>query len=277
MGIKKVKPVTPGRRHATYLDNAELTTDKPCKALLVPAKKHSGRNNQGKVTARHRGGGVKRMYRVIDFQRSKDGIRGTVASIEYDPNRSANIALIEYEDKEKRYIIAPQELFVGMSVMSGDTAGIKVGNATTLERIPVGTLVHNIELSPGKGGQLVRSAGLSAQIVGKEKGYAIIKIPSGELRLIHLQCRATIGEIGNEDYSNISLGKAGRSRYLGRRPKVRGTAMSPEDHPHGGGEGRSPAGMNPKTKWGKLAYGVKTRTNKRTTRFILRSRKNKRA
>lgn len=237
-------------------------------------KKHSGRNHQGRITVRHRGGGHKRLYRIIDFKRDKIGIPGKVIAIEYDPNRSARIALIQYADGEKRYIIAPLGLKVGDTVMSGPDAEIKVGNALPLANIPVGTFIHNIELYPGRGGQLVRAAGTAAQILAKEGDYAQVKLPSGEIRLINLKCMATIGQVGNVDHANIRLGKAGRKRWLGWRPTVRGSAMSPRDHPHGGGEGRAPIGLpHPKTPWGKCALGKKTRRNKLTDKFIIKRRK----
>ncbi|GAB7387293.1 50S ribosomal protein L2 [Bacillaceae bacterium] len=275
MGIKKYKPTSPGRRQMTVSTFEEITTDKPEKSLLVPLKKHAGRNNQGKITVRHRGGGHKRMYRIIDFKRDKDGIPGRVATIEYDPNRSANIALIHYADGEKRYIIAPHGLKVGDTVMSGPDADIKVGNALPLENIPVGTVIHNIELRPGKGGQLVRAAGAEAQLLGKDGDYAIIRLTSGEIRMIRKECRATIGQVGNLDHELINIGKAGRARWLGIRPTVRGSVMNPNDHPHGGGEGRAPIGRkSPVTPWGKPTLGYKTRKkNKPSDKYIIRRRK----
>ncbi|MDT7960392.1 MAG: 50S ribosomal protein L2 [Armatimonadota bacterium] len=274
MGIKKWKPITPGRRFMQTSTYEEITKDEPEKSLTVGLRKTGGRNNMGRVTARHRGGGNKRLYRIIDFKRDKDGIPAKVVAIEYDPNRSARIALLEYEDGEKRYILAPVGLEVGATVMSGPNADILPGNALPLRNIPVGTLVHNIELYPGKGGQLVRSAGAAAQILAKEGNYATLRMPSGEIRLIHLSCRATIGQVGNLDHENEVWGKAGKSRWMGRRPHVRGSAMTPRDHPHGGGEGKAPIGLpHPKTPWGKPALGVKTRRNKRTNRFILKRRK----
>jgi large subunit ribosomal protein L2 len=274
MGIKKWKPITPGRRFMQTSTYEEITKDEPEKSLTVGLRKTGGRNNMGRVTARHRGGGNKRLYRIIDFKRDKDGIPAKVVAIEYDPNRSARIALLEYEDGEKRYILAPVGLEVGATVMSGPDADILPGNALPLRNIPVGTLVHNIELYPGKGGQLVRSAGAAAQILAKEGNYATLRMPSGEIRLIHLSCRATIGQVGNLDHENEVWGKAGKSRWMGRRPHVRGSAMTPRDHPHGGGEGKAPIGLpHPKTPWGKPALGVKTRRNKRTNRFILKRRK----
>jgi large subunit ribosomal protein L2 len=274
MGIKKWKPTSPGRRFMQTSTYEEITKDEPEKSLTVGLRKTGGRNNMGRVTARHRGGGNKRLYRIIDFKRNKDGIAAKVVAIEYDPNRSARIALLQYEDGEKRYILAPVGLEVGATVMSGPDADILPGNALPLQNIPVGTLVHNIELNPGKGGQLVRSAGAAAQILAKEGNYATLRMPSGEMRLIHLSCRATVGQVGNLDHENEVWGKAGKSRWMGRRPHVRGSAMTPRDHPHGGGEGKAPIGLpHPKTPWGKPALGVKTRRNKRTSRFILKRRK----
>lgn len=276
MAIKKYKPTSNGRRNMTSLDFSELTTDKPEKTLLEPIHRKGGRNNQGRTTIRHRGGGHKRQYRIIDFKRVKDGIPGRVATIEYDPNRSANIALIHYFDGEKRYILAPKNLKVGMEIMSGPEADIKVGNALPLANIPVGTVVHNIELKPGKGGQLVRSAGTSAQVLGKEgTKYVLVRLNSGEVRMILATCRATVGQVGNEQHELVTIGKAGRSRWLGKRPHVRGSVMNPNDHPHGGGEGRTPIGRkSPVTPWGKPTLGYKTRkkTNK-SDKFIVRSRK----
>jgi len=273
--VKSFKPTSPGRRQMTVLTYEEITTDRPEKSLLVPLKKHAGRNNQGRITVRHRGGGHKRMYRIIDFKRNKDGVPGRVATIEYDPNRTAFIALIHYADGEKRYIIAPKGLKVGDVIMSGPDADIKVGNALPLENIPVGTLIHNIELKPGKGGQLVRAAGTSAQLLGKEDKYAVVRLASGEVRRILKTCRATIGTVSNEDHELVNIGKAGRSRWLGRRPAVRGSAMNPVDHPHGGGEGKAPIGRkSPVTPWGKPTLGYKTRKkNNPTDKFIIRRRK----
>jgi len=252
----------------------EITKKRPESALIEPLRKRAGRNNQGKITTRHRGGGHKRFYRIIDFKRNKIGIPGKVQAIEYDPNRSARIALIAYSDGEKRYIIAPVGVKVGDVLGSGPDADIRVGNALPLTTIPLGTQVHNVELEIGRGGVLVRSAGTSAQLIAKEGAYATLRMPSGETRQIHIRCMATIGQVGNADHQNIRIGKAGRSRWLGRRPTVRGSVMNPRDHPHGGGEGKSPRGMStPKTKWGKPAHGVKTRNNKRTDRFIVRRRK----
>ncbi|MDQ0177355.1 50S ribosomal protein L2 [Bacillus chungangensis] len=275
MAIKKYKPTSNGRRGMTVSDFAEITTNKPEKSLLAPLKKKAGRNNQGKLTVRHHGGGHKRQYRVIDFRRNKDGIPGRVATIEYDPNRSANIALIHYHDGEKRYILAPKNLKVGMDIFSGPDADIKVGNALPLANIPVGTFIHNIELKPGKGGQLVRSAGVSAQVLGKEGKYVLVRLASGEVRMILATCRATVGQVGNEQHELINIGKAGRSRWLGKRPTVRGSVMNPNDHPHGGGEGRTPIGRkSPVSPWGKPTLGYKTRkkTNK-SDKFIVRRRK----
>jgi len=274
MGIKKFKPTSPGRRQMTVLTFEEITKVEPEKALTVPLKKTGGRNAMGRQTVRHRGGGHKRLYRIIDFKRNKDGVPAKVAAIEYDPNRSANIALLHYADGEKRYILAPNGLKVGDKVVSGPDADIKVGNALPLRNIPVGTTIHNIELRPGKGGQIVRSAGASAQLMAKEGDYAHVRLPSGEVRLIHLSCRATIGQVGNLDHENITLGKAGRSRWLGIRPTVRGAAMNPVDHPHGGGEGRAPVGRKyPVSPWGKIAIGGKTRKKKPSDKMIVRKRK----
>ncbi|WP_408955505.1 50S ribosomal protein L2 [Natroniella sp. ANB-PHB2] len=272
MAIKKFKPTTPARRYMTVDSFEEVTTDKPEKSLLKPLKKTGGRNANGRITVRHRGGGHKRMYRIIDFKRDKDGIPAKVATIEYDPNRSARIALLHYADGEKRYIIAPKGLKVGDEVLSGSEADIVVGNALPLENIPVGTVIHNVEMKPGKGGQMVRSAGAQAQIMAKEGKYAHIQLPSGEVRLINLTCKATIGQVGNVEHENITIGKAGRSRWLGRRPSVRGTAMNPHDHPHGGGEGKKPAGRQPVTPWGQPTIGKKTRKPKASDKMIIRSR-----
>ena len=275
MAIKHFRPVTPGQRKKSTLVNTELTKTAPEKSLLKVAKKNAGRNNTGKITVRHQGGGVKRKYRVIDFKRNKFDIVGTVASIEYDPNRSANIALINYADGEKRYIIAPKGLKVNDKVVSGEKVDIKVGNACPLMNIPVGTVIHNIELTLGKGGQIARSAGQSAQILGREDKYVMVRLSSGETRKILGTCMATIGEVGNEDFSLVRLGKAGRTRYLGIRPTVRGSVMNPNDHPHGGGEGRAPIGRKgPVTPWGKPALGYKTRKNKKySDKLIVRRRK----
>jgi large subunit ribosomal protein L2 len=277
MAIKVYKPTSPGRRGMSVSTFEEITQTEPQRSLLRPLRKRSGRNNQGRVTVRHRGGGHKRAYRVIDFKRDKDGVPGRVTTIEYDPNRSARIALVTYADGEKRYIIAPLGLRVGDSVMSGPNADIRPGNALPLADITVGSLIHNIELQSGKGGQLVRSAGTSAQLLAKEGKYAQVRLPSGEVRLIHQRCMATIGQVGNTEHSNIRLGKAGRRRHLGWRPAVRGSAMSPRDHPHGGGEGRAPIGMpSPKSPWGKPTLGAKTRRNKRTDKWIVRRRRKRR-
>ncbi|RAZ65895.1 50S ribosomal protein L2 [Planococcus maitriensis] len=275
MGIRKYKPTTNGRRNMTTSDFAEITTNKPEKSLLQPTKRKGGRNNQGKITVRHHGGGHKRQYRVIDFKRNKDGIPGRVATIEYDPNRSANIALIHYADGEKRYILAPKGVQVGTQIMSGPEADIKAGNALPLLNIPMGSTIHNIELKPGGGGQLVRSAGASAQVLGKEGKYVTVRLQSGEVRMILATCRATIGAVGNEQHELINIGKAGRNRWKGNRPTVRGSVMNPNDHPHGGGEGRSPIGRkSPMSPWGKPTLGYKTRkkTNK-SDKFIVRRRK----
>ena len=274
MAIKVYKAITNGRRNMTSLDFAEITTNKPEKSLLAPLPKKAGRNNQGKITVRHHGGGHKKQYRIIDFKRNKDNVPAKVATIEYDPNRSANIALLHYVDGEKRYIIAPKEFKVGQIVVSGETADIKVGNALPLANIPVGTLIHNIELKPGKGGQLVRSAGASAQVLGKEGKYVLVRLKSGEVRMILATCRATIGEVGNEQHGLVNIGKAGRTRWLGKRPTVRGSVMNPNDHPHGGGEGRTSIGRkSPMSPWGKPTLGKKTRSKKaRSNKFIVRAR-----
>ena len=272
MAVKTYKPMTNGTRGMSKLVNDEITKTTPEKSLVVTLTKKGGRNNQGKITVRHRGGGAKRKYRIIDFKRNKDGIEGKVASIEYDPNRSANIALINYADGEKRYILAPKGLEVGQKIVSGEVTDIQIGNALALQNIPEGTFIHNIELYPGKGGQLVRAAGTSAQILGKEGKYVIIRLTSKEVRQILGTCRATIGVGGNEDYGLVKLGKAGRNRWKGIRPTVRGSVMNPNDHPHGGGEGKSPIGHDaPRTPWGKRALGVKTRNNKKaSTKLIVR-------
>ena len=276
MSVRNYKPNTPGQRKRSTLVNEEITKSTPEKSLVVSLKKNGGRNNQGRITVRHQGGGAKRQYRIIDFKRNKFDIPGTVASIEYDPNRTANIALINYNDGEKRYIIAPKKLSVGDVIVSGETADIKVGNALPIMNIPVGTMIHNIELRPGKGGELARSAGASAQILGREGNYVMVRLSSGEQRLILGTCYATIGEVGNEDQSLVRLGKAGRSRHLGIRPTVRGSVMNPNDHPHGGGEGRAPIGRKgPVTPWGKPALGYKTRKNKASDKFIVRRRNSK--
>lgn len=275
MPIKSFKPTSPGRRQMTVSTFEEITKVEPEKSLTRILKKHSGRNNQGRITVRHRGGGHKRLFRMIDFKRDKDGVPAKVVSIEYDPNRSANIALLSYADGEKRYILAPNGLAVGQTVVSGPEADIKIGNALALKDIPVGSILHNIELKPQKGAQLVRSAGGSAQLMAKEGNYASIRMPSGEVRLIHVNCKATIGQVGNHDHENITIGKAGRSRWKGIRPENRGVVMNPVDHPHGGGEGRSPIGRkNPVTPWGKPAIGGKTRKKKNPTdKFIVKPRK----
>lgn len=274
MGIKKYNPYTPSRRHMTGSTFEEITKKTPEKSLVVSLKKHSGRNNQGKITVRHRGGGSKIKYRMIDFKRNKDGVPGKVVAIEYDPNRSANIALVQYVDGEKRYILSPNGLKVGHKVMSGSEAEIRIGNALQLKDIPVGSSIHNIELKPGKGGQLVRSAGNVAQLMAKEGNFATLRLPSGEMRLVPILCKATIGQVGNIDHELITVGKAGRKRHMGIRPTVRGSVMNPNDHPHGGGEGRAPVGRpSPMTPWGKPALGYKTRKkNKHSNKYIIRKR-----
>lgn len=272
MPVRQYKPTSPGRRGMSVSTFEEITKTKPEKSLTVPLKKHSGRNNQGKITTRHRGGGAKRAYRIIDFKRNKLGVPARVAAIEYDPNRSARIALLFYRDGEKRYIIAPVGLKVGDTVVSGPDADIRTGNALPLKNIPTGTTIHNIELEPGRGGQMARGAGVGAQLMAKEGDYALLRLPSGEQRRVHILCMATIGQVGNVDHENVHIGKAGRSRHMGRRPTVRGSVMNPRDHPHGGGEGRSPIGGQPQTPWGKPALGYKTRHNKRTDKFIVRRR-----
>lgn len=275
MAIRGLKSNTNGQRNMSYLKSDEITKTTPEKSLVVPKKKTDGRNDQGKITVRHRGGGVKRKYRLVDFKRVKDGITAIVSSIEYDPNRSANIALINYKDGTKSYILAPKGLKVGDVVESGENVDIKVGNTLPIMNIPVGTFIHNVELKPGKGGQLVRSAGAGAQILGREDKYVLIRLASGETRKILGTCRATIGVIGNEDYSLVKVGKAGRTRYMGIRPTVRGSVMNPNDHPHGGGEGRAPIGRSgPMTPWGKPALGLKTRKNKKeSNKYIVTRRK----
>ena len=272
MPIRNYKPTSPGRRGMSVSTFEEITRSKPERSLLRKQVSKAGRNNQGRITSRHRGGGVKQRYRIIDFKRNKFGVPAKVFSIEYDPNRSARIALLHYVDGEKRYIIAPNGLKVGDRVMSGPDAEIRVGNALPLKNIPTGTVIHNIELYVGKGGQIVRSAGAAAQLMAKEGDYAQVRLPSGEQRLVNINCMATIGQVGNLDHENISIGKAGRSRYLGRRPHVRGSVMNPVDHPHGGGEGRAPIGGQPQTPWGQPAMGFRTRHNKRTDKFIVRRR-----
>lgn len=271
MPIRKYKPTSPGRRQMSVSTFEEITKKEPEKSLIEPLKKHAGRNNIGRITVRHRGGGNKRFYRIIDFKRNKHGIPAKVAAIEYDPNRSARIALLFYADGEKRYILAPLGLKVGDTVMSGPDAPIRTGNALPLRNIPVGTQIHNIELRIGAGGQLVRSAGAAAQLMAKAGNYAQIRMPSGEVRLVHLDCMATLGQVGNVDHENVVIGKAGRNRHMGRRPVVRGSVMNPRDHPHGGGEGKAPIGGQPKTKWGKPAFR-RTRHNKRTDKMIVRRR-----
>lgn len=276
MAIINYKPRTPGTRGMSKLDYKELTTSKPEKSLLTPLQNEGGRNNQGKITVRHQSGGEKRKYRLIDFKRDKDGIKGKVATIEYDPNRSANIALINYVDGEKRYIIAPKGLEVGMFIESGNAADIVVGNALPIKLIPVGTVIHNIELSPGKGGQLIRAAGTSAQILGREERYVLVRLKSGEVRRILGVCRATIGEVGNEFHELVKIGKAGRKRHMGVRPTVRGSVMNPVDHPHGGGEGKQPVGHpSPLTPWGKCALGKITRKHKLPSDKLIVRRRNK--
>ncbi len=273
MAIKLYKPTTPSRRGMTGYTFEEITRDEPEKSLVVPLPEKAGRNVRGKITVRHRGGGHKRLYRIIDFRRDKVGIPARVDSIEYDPNRSARIALLVYADGEKRYILAPMGLAVNDTVMSGPGAEVRVGNALPLENIPLGTMIHNIELYKGRGGQLVRAAGTAAQLLAKEGEYVQVRLPSGEVRMIRKECMATIGQVSNVDHANIKLGKAGRKRWLGFRPTTRGSAMTPRDHPHGGGEGKAPVGMpGPKTPWGKPALGYKTRRNKRTDKYIVRRR-----
>lgn len=277
MAIKTYKPVTSGRRNMTSLTYEEITTNKPEKSLVAKKSKNGGRNNQGVITTRHHGGGHKQKYRIIDFKRNKDNVPGKVATIEYDPNRSANIALINYVDGEKRYILAPKGLEVGMEIISGENADIKVGNALPMGNMPEGTVIHNIEMQPGKGGQIARSAGVSAQILGKEDKYVIVRLASGEVRKLLSVCRATVGVVGNEDHGLVNYGKAGRMRWKGVRPTVRGSVMNPNDHPHGGGEGRTSIGRKaPMTPWGKKAMGVKTRKNKKaSTKLIVRRRNGK--
>ena len=277
MAIKIYKPTSPGRRGMSVSTFEEVTRSRPERSLVVGLRKRAGRNNEGRVTVRHRGGGNKRLYRVIDFKRNKIGIPGRVASIEYDPNRSARIALVVYADGEKRYILAPLDLKVGVQLLAGPTAEMRVGNALPLRNIPLGTMIHNIEMYPGRGGQMVRSAGAAAQLMAKEGAYVTVRLPSGEMRRVLTECMATIGQVGNTDHANINYGKAGRKRWLGWRPTVRGVAMDPNSHPHGGGEGRSPVGMpGPKTPWGKPALGYRTRVNKRTDQYIVRRRSKKR-
>ena len=275
MGIKRFKAYTPSRRNMTVSDYAEVTKKTPEKSLLAKKKKNAGRNSYGRITVRHQGGGNRQKYRIIDFKRRKDNMEATVIGIEYDPNRSANIALIQYEDGEKAYILAPQGLTDGDKVVSGETVDIKAGNCMPIDSIPVGTLIHNIELNPGQGGKLVRTAGQSAQLMAKEGKYATLRLPSGEMRKVLAKCRATIGVIGNTDHENVKIGKAGRKRHMGWRPEVRGSVMNPVDHPHGGGEGRAPVGhAGPMTPWGKPALGYKTRNKKKSTnKFIVKRRK----
>jgi len=274
MGIKKFKPTTPSRRHMTMMSFDEITKTEPEKSLTVSLKSSGGRNATGRLTVRHKGGGHKRLYRVVDFKRIKDDIPAVVAAIEYDPNRSANIALLHYADGAKAYILAPNNLKVGDKVISGAKADIKTGNTLALKDIPVGSLIHNIELRPGKGGQMARSAGTVAQLMAKEGAYAHVRLPSGEVRLVHINCRATLGQVGNLDFENQKIGKAGRSRWMGIRPTVRGSVMNPVDHPHGGGEGRAPIGRNyPVSPWGKIAIGGKTRKKKPSDSMVVRKRK----
>ncbi|MCK5807799.1 50S ribosomal protein L2 [bacterium] len=277
MGIKIFKPTSPGRRNMSASDFAEITKSTPEKSLIEPLKRKGGRNNNGRITSRHKGGGHKKMYRIIDFKRDKYDIPGKVAAIEYDPNRNARIALIFYADGEKRYIIAPDKVGVGAEIISvkKDDADIKPGNAMTLRSVPVGTFIHNVELKIGKGGQIARAAASGVQVLGKEGEYATVRMPSGEIRMIHLECRATIGQVGNQKISNIKIGKAGKSRWLGKRPKVRGVVMNPIDHPHGGGEGKTSGGRHPVTPWGQPTKGKRTRSNRRTDAFIVRRRGSK--
>ena len=274
MAIKKFKPTTPSRRHMTVIKSEEITKFSPEKSLLTSLKKNAGRNSQGKITVRHKGGGEKRKYRIIDFKRDKDGIPAKVAGIEYDPNRTANIALLNYKDGEKRYILAPLGLKVGDVIVSGEGSDIKVGNCLKMKDMPGGTVIHNIELKKGKGGQLVRSAGISAQLMAKEGKNVLLRLPSGEMRYVNAECKATIGQVGNVDHSNVTIGKAGRKRHMGIRPTVRGSVMNPNDHPHGGGEGRSPIGRpSPVTPWGKPALGYKTRNKKKQSNKMIVTRR----
>ena len=276
MGVKQYKPTSPGRRFQTVSDFADITSTTPEKSLLRPLPKKAGRNNNGRITTRHQGGGVKRRYRVIDFKRNKDGIPAKVATIEYDPNRNARIALVNYADGEKRYILAPLDLKVGDVIESGPDADIKIGNCLPLKNMPLGTMVHNVELKIGKGGQIARGAGTSAQLMAKEGDYALLRLPSGEIRKVHINCRATIGQVGNIDAENICIGKAGRSRWLGIRPANRGVVMNPNDHPHGGGEGHSPVGRKrPVTPWGKCAFGTRTRKEKNASSKLIVKRRTK--
>ncbi len=273
MALRKKNPTSPGQREMSVMDFSEITTDKPEKSLVKHKKNHAGRNNTGRITCRHKGCGHKRSYRQIDFKRNKLGVPGTVKSVEYDPNRNVRISLIFYKDGEKRYILTPVNLKVGDVITSGPESEINVGNALPLENIPLGTLVHNIELKPGKGGQIVRSAGGSAQVMAKEGDYVTLKLPSSEMRMIHKRCYATIGTLGNIDHKNMKIGKAGRNRWLGKKPTVRGVVMNPVDHPHGGGEGKSPIGGQPQTPWGKPALGATTRKRKQSDKYIVRKRK----
>ena len=275
MPVKKYKPTSAGKRFMTTIDFSELSKVEPERSLVEVRKKHSGRNNNGHITVRHKGGGTRKLYRIIDFKRSKDAIPAKVATLEYDPNRSARIALLNYKDGEKRYILAPLGLKVGDAVESGPNADIKLGNCLPIKNIPVGTVIHNIELRPGEGAKLVRSAGVSAQLMAKEDVYSQVRMPSGEVRKIHVNCRATIGQLGNIEHENQIIGKAGRSRHMGKRPSVRGIAMNPVDHPHGGGEARSTSGRPPTTPWGQMTMGKKTRRNKRTQNMIVRKRGSK--
>ncbi|MDQ2858407.1 MAG: 50S ribosomal protein L2 [Candidatus Eremiobacteraeota bacterium] len=272
MAVKRYRPTSAGQRFITTIDTKDLTKKKPEKSLVEVKKKHSGRNNNGHITVRHKGGGTRRQYRIIDFKRTKDGIPAKVAAIEYDPNRSARIALLNYKDGEKRYILAPVGLEIGQSIESGEGADIKTGNCLPIKNIPLGTVIHNIELRPGEGGKLVRSAGSAAQLMAKEGEYAQVRMPSGEVRRVQMVCRATIGQLGNLDHENVVIGKAGRIRHMGKRPSVRGIAMNPVDHPHGGGEARSTSGRPPTTPWGQMTMGKKTRRNKRTSKMIVRKR-----
>ncbi len=277
MAVRKYKPTSNGRRNMSVLTFDEITTDTPEKSLLAPKNSKGGRNNTGKITVRHQGGGVKQKYRIIDFKRNKDNVPATVKTIEYDPNRSANIALLFYKDGEKRYILAPKGLETGMTIVSGDNVDIKVGNALPINNIPVGSLIHNIELHPGKGGQIARSAGASAQILGREDGYVLVRLSSGEVRKVLGTCKATIGEVGNESHELVRIGKAGRARHMGLRPEVRGSVMNPNDHPHGGGEGKCPVGRpSPMTPWGKPALGLKTRKHKKASNKLIVRRRNDR-
>ncbi len=274
MAVRQYKPTSPARRFQSVSDFSDLSKKEPERSLLAPYHESGGRNNRGRITSRYRGGGHKRRYRIVDFRREKDGIAAKVAAIEYDPNRSANLALLHYADGEKRYILSPVGLVAGDMIMSGESADIKPGNSLPLSNIPLGTMIHNVEIKLGKGGQLVRSAGVAAQLMAKEGDYAAVKLPSGEVRRVHVKCRATVGQVGNVDHENISIGKAGRSRWLGRRPHVRGVAMNPVDHPMGGGEGRG-KGNHPQSPWGVLAKGYKTRKSPRTDKYIMQKRKKK--